>query len=569
MKKILLYFNFILQIIFFISLFNIANSKNLDKYFNEDDLSDYLSGILSLSDNNYPDSYKYLKSLEGLESSHLDYSKSYQLSLINSQKFNEAYNFSKKLQDKGLDNFESNLLIGVYYLKANNREKARKYFKKLDSKTGNNPLLKLLSLSANNWMKFDKIDENNAIELLNKTSPRFEEINKIQKSLAYCFYDSDKTERNFETLVSDKEIDFSRYIFFQVNYLKSKKKIKLANNILSKAIDDYPRNLILNQLNLDLNLEKTNDFNDKFNCKNVSHIFSEIFYIVANAFSAQSNYLLSNFYLNLSKYLNPDFTSFDTLYAENFYQIKNYEQSKKIYNKIKKKGKFYNWYASKQISNILFKQTKELDSLENLSNSFLKIKSPTISEMYDYAEFLKNNKKYKQAINYYNKSINLIDKQHYLYPKLTHGRGVALERIGKWAQAETDFLNSLKSSPDQAYVMNYLAYTWIEKGVNIEKSLQMLKKANEIKKNDGYIIDSLGWALFKLKKYKEAKEYLQKAVRMMPSDPIVNDHFGDTLWMNKQFIQARYYWNYVLNLEDAEQDLKSKIKVKINYGLKH
>ena len=116
--------------------------------------------------------------------------------------------------------------------------------------------------------------------------------------------------------------------------------------------------------------------------------------------------------------------------------------------------------------------------------------------------------------------------------------------------------------------MNYLAYTWIEKGVNIEKSLQMLKKANEIKKNDGYIIDSLGWALFKLKKYKEAKEYLQKAVRMMPSDPIVNDHFGDTLWMNKQFIQARYYWNYVLNLEDAEQDLKSKIKVKINYGLK-
>ena len=126
MKKILLYFNFILQIIFFISLFNIANSKNLDKYFNEDDLSDYLSGILSLSDNNYPDSYKYLKSLEGLESSHLDYSKSYQLSLINSQKFNEAYNFSKKLQDKGLDNFESNLLIGVYYLKANNREKARK-----------------------------------------------------------------------------------------------------------------------------------------------------------------------------------------------------------------------------------------------------------------------------------------------------------------------------------------------------------------------------------------------------------------------------------------------------------
>ena len=90
----------------------------------------------------------------------------------------------------------------------------------------------------------------------------------------------------------------------------------------------------------------------------------------------------------------------------------------------------------------------------------------------------------------------------------------------------------MKAKPDQAYVINYLAYSWIEKGIKIEKSLKMLEEANKLRTNDGYITDSLGWALFKLQKYEEAKKILQKAVQLMPSDPIVNDHFADALWMS-------------------------------------
>ena len=128
-------------------------------------------------------------------------------------------------------------------------------------------------------------------------------------------------------------------------------------------------------------------------------------------------------------------------------------------------------------------------------------------------------------------------------------------------------MSSLDASPDQAYVINYLAYSWIEQGVKIEKSLEMLEKANRLRSNDPYIIDSLGWALFKLKKYKKSKEYLQLAVRLMPSDPIVNDHYGDVLWKNGNQLQARYYWNYVLDLEETEEDLKEKIQKKLIKGL--
>ena len=90
----------------------------------------------------------------------------------------------------------------------------------------------------------------------------------------------------------------------------------------------------------------------------------------------------------------------------------------------------------------------------------------------------------------------------------------------------------MKVSPEQAYVINYLAYSWIEQGVKIKKSLEMLRKANKIKSNDPFIIDSLGWALYKLERYQESKNYLQLAVRLMPADPIVNDHYGDVLWKN-------------------------------------
>ena len=96
----------------------------------------------------------------------------------------------------------------------------------------------------------------------------------------------------------------------------------------------------------------------------------------------------------------------------------------------------------------------------------------------------------------------------------------------------------------------------------------MLEKANNLKKNDGYILDSLGWALFKLNRYKEAKKYLQQAVRLMPSDPIVNDHYGDSLWMIGKKIQARYYWNYVLNLEKTEIELREKVNDKLIFGPK-
>ena len=225
------------------------------------------------------------------------------------------------------------------------------------------------------------------------------------------------------------------------------------------------------------------------------------------------------------------------------------------------------WYSSKQVARILIKEDKKNESISLLRKAYNELPNKGIYETFDFAEFLKNNEEFKKSIDYYSKILNMIGKDHPLYPEVTDGRGVSYERIGEWDMAEKDLLESLKAKPNQAYVINYLAYSWIEQGIKIKKSLSMLEKANEIKSNDPYIIDSLGWALFKLKRYKESKKYLQMAVKLMPADPIVNDHYGDVLWKNGEEIQARYYWNYVLNLEKAEKDLKDKIEKKLITGL--
>jgi tetratricopeptide (TPR) repeat protein len=553
-----------LQILFVIIFFSSLQAKNLDKFNTGDNISDYFSAILLLNDNQYDESYKFLKKLSGLEKSHANYSSRYLYSLVNLGKISEAFYYAKKLEKQNLDNFESDLISGVYYLKNNQAEFAQKYFLKLKNRNSIFVLNKFLANSLFNWSSFNKLEFSNAQNRINLIDTRFENLKNIQNVFLHCFYKSNKTDFLFKELVSGSKTDFSRYNYFYAKYLFNLGKINQAKNIINSSLKLYPRNLLLNQYKFDLeaNVEKNN-----FDCQNQSHVIAEILYISANALSSQSLYKFSNFYLNLSKYLNPGFFSYNTLLAENFYNVENFKQAKKIYNDLGKESAAFNWYAAKQNSIILLKEDKTDKALKLLKNSYEKLKKKSVYEIIDYADFLKNNDQFKKSIIFYTELINKIESEHPLYPQAMDGRGIAYERIDEWDKAEKDLLASLDSSPDQAYVINYLAYSWIEKGIKVDQSLKMLKKANKLKPNDPYIIDSLGWALFKLKKYKDAKKYLQLAVELMPADSIVNDHYGDVLWKNGKKIQARYYWNYVLNLEKTKNDLKKSIKNKLMSGI--
>ena len=554
----------IVQIFFVIIFFSTLQAKNLEKFNDGDNISDYFSGILLLNNNQYIESYKFLKKLSGLEESHLNYSSRYLYSLVNLGKFNEAFAYAKKLEERKINSFESDLIIGIYYLKYEKFELAQKYFLKLKKNNSKFVLNNFVSNSLLNWSGFYKIDLKNAENKLNSIDPRFENLKNIQKVFLHCFYKSKKTDFLFKQLTSKDKIDFSRYNYFYAKYLANSGKINQAEQLIDSSLELNPRNLLLNQYKIDLN---NNNNQNNFNCEKQSNVIAEILYITANALSTQNIYTLSNFYLNLAKYLNAQFFSFDTLLAENFYKIDNFKEAKKIYNDIGKKGEAFKWYSAKQNSRILIKENKKEEALTLLKNNYKKLSEKNIYEIFDYAEFLKNNEQFEESIKFYSKLIKKIKKDHPLFPEALDGRGVAYERIDQWNNAEKDLLASLDASPNQAYVINYLAYSWIEQGIKIDQSLKMLEKANNLKSNDPFIIDSLGWVLFKLERYKDAKNYLKLAVQLMPADPVVNDHYGDALWKNGNKIQARYYWKYVLNLDESKKDLKDIIKNKLIFGL--
>ena len=560
-------FNFnlkiIVQILFVIIFLSTSQAKSLDKFNKSDHISDYFSGILLLNDNQYEKSIKFLKKLNGLEASHINYSIKYLYSLVNSGNLKEAFNYSKKLERQKLDSFESHLVTGIFYLKNSDIDLAQRYFLKAKSKNSRFILNNFVSNSLYNWSNLGNYDLRQASLEFEKLDQRFENLKKIQTVFLNCYFSSSNTNNLFEELVSNKKTDFSRYNYFYASFAASSKKIDKAKDIVNYALKSYPRNLLLNQYKLDLNQGNISSFD----CSNKGHVIAEILYVTSNALSSQSIYSLSNFYLNLAKYLNEEFHSYDTLLAENFYKIDNFEKAEKIYNNLVKKGKAFKWHASKQLARIYIQEENKDKALELVSNAYNNSVNKDIYKTFDYAEFLKNNEKFEDSIFYYTKVINEVKKNHELYAESTDGRGVAYEQIGDWDKAEKDLLASLEADPEQAYVINYLAYSWIEQGVKIEKSLNMLEKANKLRSNDPYITDSLGWALFKLERYKESKDYLQLAVKLMPGDPIVNDHYGDVLWKNGNEIQARYYWNYVLNLKKTEEELKKNIEQKLIKGI--
>ncbi len=562
MKKFKLELKIIGQILFVIIFFSTSHVKSLDKFDKSVLISNYFSGILLLNENQYAESLKFLEKLKGLEKSHTNYSVKYLYTLVNSGNIKDAFNYSKKLERQQLDSFESHLVTGVFYLKNSDKYMAKKYFLKAKNYNSNFILNKYVSHSLFNWTNLTNL--NQALIELKKLDTRFENLKKIQNVFLNCYFGSPNTNSLFADLTLNQTIDFSRYNYFYASYLASKDKISNSKEILKSALKIYPRNLLLNQYKIDL---EDNKNILAFSCEKEQHIIAEILYITANALSSQAIYPLSNFYLNLAKFLNEEFHSYDTLLAENFYKTNNFDEAKKTYKALEKKGEAYNWYSSKQLARISLQNGNKEKATKLLTKSYNNLLNKEIYETFDFAEFLKNNEKFKDSIPLYSKIISEVNKDHPLYAESMDGRGIAYERIGEWENAEQDLLASLEVNPDQAYVINYLAYSWIEKGIKIKKSLNMLEKANKLRGNDPYIIDSLGWALFKLKRYKESKEYLQQAVRLMPADPVVNDHYGDVLWKNGNKIQARYYWNYVMTLDKTEEDLKKTIQEKLVKGL--
>ena len=311
---------------------------------------------------------------------------------------------------------------------------------------------------------------------------------------------------------------------------------------------------------------KYEKFNNYFSCKSENDLLAEFFFLIANLYSSQDLFKESNFYLNLSNYLNPKFYFNLSLLAENYHLNNNLEFAKKILNELSDEEEVYHWFKTKKITQFLAEQEKDNEALDYFEKKINKFKNPSTKILYDIANIYKKFKNYEKAIEYYSLVLSKIDKNTSTYADVLYRRGGSFERMGNYEMADIDLLKSLEIRPDDPYSLNYLAYSWLERKFKIKEAMEMLNKAYNEKENDPYITDSVGWGYYLIGDYENAEKYLRKAVELMPDDPIVNDHYGDVLWQLNRKMQAKYFWKSVLEFEDTDDKMRKDIQNKLLNG---
>ena len=550
----------IFYIIFALLYQTVGYTKTSDKNdFNYKYLSSYFSALISFDNQKNNKALEFFESSKYLKKKHNNYLKEYVYSLVLDGQIKKAVNQIKSSRNtKNSNFFEGKLLIVLDLMNKKKYVQASKIIKTFNLSNENTYefiIIKTLE-SFNNLFKNKK---------LQYSTSDFGKLSLIVNAFQNCHLNSNKTDSHFLNLINSAEGDYSRYLFFYLSNVIENKDYKTAKQI-SKTIEPFSSTLLISQSKKWIDNENYKKFNKHFSCQNENDILSEFFFLISNLYSSQNIIETSNFYLSVSNYLNPKFYFNLSLLAENYYDNDNFDISREILEKFSSEDEIYFWYKIKKIAQIISEEENDDKSLKYIEDNIsdLKQKSPKI--LFDLANIYKNFENYKIAIDYYTQVLNQIDKNSNMYADVLYRRGGTYERLKNYSKADKDLLMSLNIRPDHAYTLNYLSYSWLERNIKIEQAMKMLMRAYELRENDPYITDSVGWGYYLIGDFINAEKYLRKAVELMPDDPIVNDHYGDVLWQLDRKLQAKYFWEHVLELEDTEEEMKKDIENKLIDG---
>ena len=548
-------------LLFFVFFYqNIVYSKTYD----EKNVYNYFSALVSLENNKNIKSLNYFNSSKELKESHPSYIKKYVFSLVLGEKVNRAISEIKMTKDKKfIDFFEAHLLLVLDGIKKNDYKKSLDHLNNLKRYEEEGSFEFIISSFLEEYVH---LFNDKQIKL--NLDSQFGKMSLINRTLQSCYLGHSETENFFENLTNYDEEGNSRYLFFYANYLISQNNHLKAKDIF-KDVDPINSTLLIAQAKKWIDKENYDDFKSIFSCKNSNDIIGEFLFIISNLYSTEDQINKSNFYFNLSNFLNPKFKFNFTLLIDNYFQKEEFTKAKKTLKNFNKKNEIYYWYRLKKIAQIIGKENDKNKSFEYIKDKFGTIEKPSLKIIYEMGNIVKSYEKYDLSIKYYTKVLSKLDPTSLIYADVLYRRGGSYERIGNEQEADEDLLKSLEINPDAPHVLNYLAYSWLERNYKINSAIDMLEKAYAQRENDPYIIDSIGWAYYLIGDYFEAEKLLRKAVQIMPTDPIVNDHYGDILWKLGRKTQANYFWKNVLTFEDTEEKMKEDIFYKLLKGPKN
>ncbi len=291
---------------------------------------------------------------------------------------------------------------------------------------------------------------------------------------------------------------------------------------------------------------------------------AEAFFNTGRALAQERSRGQAVVYLRLALALKPDFPVAYMLLGDVLERDGQYDEALAAYRAVMPDA-VLGWDARFEAALLLAQMEKTDESIAALQ-SMLAERPDNLNVLTSLADTLRTQERFAEARAAYDKVIARIGTPTERHWALFYARGITFERMQRWKEAEADLKKALSLSSDQPLVLNYLGYSWIEQGRNLDEALAMIQKAVEQRPDDGYIVDSLGWALYRLGRYKEAVEWLEKAAALIPEDPTINDHLGDAYWQAGRRLDATFQWRHAAAMK-PEAEALARIEAKIKSGL--
>ena len=297
---------------------------------------------------------------------------------------------------------------------------------------------------------------------------------------------------------------------------------------------------------------------------NAAEGMAEALFNLASLLSKERAEEVALIHAHLALRLKPGFTIARILVGEILQAQERSREAIAAYRAVSEDSPF-SWMVRLRIAEELERldDTEEaVAELEGLAES----RPDRFEPLFRLGNMLRAKERFADAAAAYDRAIERVAEPRREHWTMFYFRGIARERSESWPRAEADFLQALELEPEQPFVMNYLAYSWVDRKLNLDRAKGMLVRAVELRPDDGYIVDSLGWVYYRLGEYRKGVEYLERAVELRPQDPVINDHLGDAYWRVGRRQEARFQWRRALSL-GPEEDTAPKIEEKIDRGL--
>lgn len=450
------------------------------------------------------------------------------------------------------------LFLGIQAFRSGDFENTHVHFKA----AGKGPIAELTISLLRAWTFAAEGKTKNALRLLKPAGQaewtKF--YKRYHRALVADFGSNRKTALAEFKRIFDNDPRTLRVALAYARHAASSRKSKLAKRVLDKHLNrarPHPEAVAL----LDL---ITSGGIPGLLVATAEDGLAEVFFGLGDALTSEGGIHIGTIYLQFAVLIKSNFPFALTSLAQVYEQSKKYDRAIETYDRVPKSSPL--WLR------VQIRKAFDLNSLDRVEDArkllivLLEEHKDKVQTLDALGSILRARKRYKEAAEYYSQAIASVKNTEKSNWNYYYSRGVCYERLNQWDKAEDDLQKALELDPDQPLALNYLGYSWVDKNRHLKRAMAYIRKAVKLKPNDGYFVDSLGWAHYRLGQYKPAAKHLEKATELRPDDPVINDHLGDAYWRVGRYLEANFQWKQALTLKPEPAEAE-KIAKKLKNGL--